>query len=420
MSRAAPLLRWAGRLPLGTAPPVVVARSGLRQTHRAPDGAEATVYGLGGACGEVLSGPRLAEVLAPAHEKERRALQALRAGQPAAPLSLHTSFGVTEELGELVAALEPHVPFEDWCVSFQLEGASAVHAAVDMLFQLRTDGRRKVAVASNSYHGPGSTSLGSRTPLFDKPYQVVYPAPALVNARPGEGDAEFEGRIREEQRAFLDRHGAEIAVLLVEPQWGSSAAAQPWPKELLREFVAEAQARGILVVADEVMCGLGRHGHGSFFLSAAWGLPVDALTFGKAIAGGTNQLSGAIVRHREAFEGRTVMQSHTYSGASARALTTAAAVCRVLPELYPHISRMHGVMAEHFAAFPCRTTGQGLLWGARVEPADVPRLKQACAARGVAPYWTPTGLLASPPLDVDETELREGLGRLAAAFSDIA
>ena len=38
------------------------------------------------------------------------------------------------------------------------------------------------------------------------------------------------------------------------------------------------------------MCGLGRHGHGTCFLSAAWDLPVDALTFGKAVAGGAHLL----------------------------------------------------------------------------------------------------------------------------------
>ena len=48
-------------------------------------------------------------------------------------------------------------------------------------------------------------------------------------------------------------------MLLIEPQWGSSVAAMPWPPELLREYIRTAKARGIAVIADEIMCGLGRH-----------------------------------------------------------------------------------------------------------------------------------------------------------------
>ena len=48
-------------------------------------------------------------------------------------------------------------------------------------------------------------------------------------------------------------------------QWGSSQAAFPWPKTLLKAYIEMAKARGIRVVADEIMCGLGRHGQGSFW-----------------------------------------------------------------------------------------------------------------------------------------------------------
>lgn len=72
--------------------------------------------------------------------------------------------------------------------------------------------------------------------------------------------------------------------------------------------------RGVLVVADEVMCGLGRHGQAcsrapaggvgadeaaalpTLFLSEAWGLPVDAVTFGKAICAGVYPMSGVLCR----------------------------------------------------------------------------------------------------------------------------
>lgn len=37
------------------------------------------------------------------------------------------------------------------------------------------------------------------------------------------------------------------------------------------------------VCSDEIMCGVGRHGHGTLFASTHLGLDVDAVTFGKVI-----------------------------------------------------------------------------------------------------------------------------------------
>lgn len=116
---------------------------------------------------------------------------------------------------------------------------------------------------------------------------------------------------------------------MVEPQWGSSCAAATWPISLLKEFIKMAHEAGALVVSDEVMCGLGRHGLGTCFLSDAWGLQPDCLTFGKAVASGMFPLAGAVLcRGVEAMksDGRSVAQSHTYAAASPRALMAATRV----------------------------------------------------------------------------------------------
>lgn len=84
---------------------------------------------------------------------------------------------------------------------------------------------------------------------------------------------------------------------MIEPQWGSSQVALPWP-EVAKKYVKMAQDRGILVLADEIMCGLGRHGKGTLFLSEAWDLDPDAVTFGKSIGAGVYPLSGAVIKVR--------------------------------------------------------------------------------------------------------------------------
>ncbi len=186
-------------------------------------------------------------MLKPGFDFEKQVMEDMMAGTFAGSLSSHTSSGVPEALGDLIDALEPHLPWKDaknldWCASFQMEGASAVMAGIDMLLQemMLTTGntqRTKVAVGAVSYHGPPSTSFGSKETLFKKHHQLKYPVPIV-------GAIIDQAELLRSFNVFLDQHAEEIGVLIVEPQWGSSQAALPWPKELLRQYVKMAQARG--------------------------------------------------------------------------------------------------------------------------------------------------------------------------------
>ena len=390
------------------------------------DGTEQEALCVGLACSECFSGPRLAKLLQPGFEYERKVMEDLMLGNYASPLSIHTSAGVPEALSGFVEALEPHLPWDnaqdlDWCVSLQLEGASAVYAAVDLVLQeaMLTGGdknRKLLAVGATSYHGPPSTSPGSSCPMWSKnSIQVKYPVP-----EPGRPFNELE--LLEEFKAFLDRHGDEIGVLLVEPQWGSSQVAFPWPKTLLKTYVEMTKARGIRVVADEIMCGLGRHGQGSLFISKDWGLDPDAITFGKAMGGGVYPISGAILkRGRNVLceNGCTVMQSHTYAGSSVRALMTATEVLKEIPKWLQSVTKL-GQEMGHIFKYISRISdgmliahGQGLLWGclfSREGPLSdvsvrnnaIKVFRKHCEQVGVIPYIVPAGgFMVTPVVDID-------------------
>ena len=120
-------------------------------------------------------------------------------------------------------------------MSLQVEGASAVWAACDLLLQLQeVSGRphaRRVGVGAYSYHGPAATSLGAGAKTWEedkakmplrgdlKPRaQLRFPVPAPFARRGGEDDAAFHTRMLAEFDAFLDAHAHELGVLLVEPQ----------------------------------------------------------------------------------------------------------------------------------------------------------------------------------------------------------
>jgi adenosylmethionine-8-amino-7-oxononanoate aminotransferase len=411
------------------------------QRRRLPNGEEQEVISVGLACSESFHGERLAKLLQPGFDYEKKVMEQLMANDYASPLSIHTSGGVTDALSDFVAALEPHLPWKDadkldWCVSLQLEGTSAVWAAIDMLLQevILTNGnekRMKVAVGATSYHGPPSTSFGGKSPLWSKSYQVLYPIPAVGDGKPD------EAKLVKMFESFLDEHADELGVILFEPQWGSSQVAYPWPKSLLKKYIEMAKARGIRVCCDEIMCGLGRHGNGSIFVSTDWQLDPDAVTFGKAAGGGVYPISGAIVKKGRDIlckNSRSVMQSHTYAGSSVRGLMTATEVFNEIPKWLPSIQKLGEEMTyifRHLAKISdgmIITQGQGLMWGgffsksgkmadAEFRTQTLKVFRKHCEDFGVIPYFVPVGgFMVSPVLDIDVGTIYEMGERLEKAI----
>ena len=427
------LRAWLNVAPYGRSPKTFKIRL-------EPTGEKKEILSIGLACSECLSGPQLAKVLKRGFEYEQQVLNDLIAGKYAAPLAIHTSAGIPEATGDFLKALEPHLPWEnlselDWCLSLQLEGASAVMAAIDVMMQEQillsgnTD-RKMVAVGGASYHGPPSTSFGSATPLWEREYQLKYPVPLA-------GQPLNTEELLSEYEAFLDKHAETIGVLLVEPQWGSSQAAFPWPKELLKKYISMAQERGIRVLADEIMCGLGRHGHGTMFVSKAWDLNPDAVTFGKSVAGGAYPLSGAIMKSGRNVlhaNGKSVLQSHTFAGSSQRALMTATDVLLELPNWFPSVAKCGEEMKLIFANLQTMSKGmllgqgQGLMWGGlftkngrladdAYRMATFNCFMKKCGEVGILPYFVPAGgFMVTPVCDVDLATVHEIGDKLADAL----
>ncbi|KAJ8613535.1 hypothetical protein CTAYLR_002152 [Chrysophaeum taylorii] len=417
----------------------LLARAGIpNRVVDAKLGVRAVVAGdetlvLGGACAEIATGPRLAALVRPGHEKEALALARLEKDEPTAPLSVHTSIGHPGAVVDVLRAIEPHVPAswtDDWRLSLQLDGASAVRAACDLLLR-QCDRFAPVAVGMESYHGPPSSSVGGVGVLDRalKPPQLSYPIPSPFRRRAGEADGDFNARVFDEFRQFCKASSPQVVVF--EPQWGSSLAAMPWPVELLRACVAEARESGAKVLCDEVMCGMARHGLGRLFLSDAWRLDPDAISLGKALGAGVNPIAGVLVRHSDA----PPLEIHTYAGASERALMAAAATLDALGDDAPLAAAarragdwLAAAMEELQAASRGRLLchGLGLMRGAIFAHRDAAQrarfgdvFRANCERRAVLPYHVPVGgFMITPPYDVDLGTLEEGLRRIGQALDD--
>ena len=202
---------------------------------------------------------------------------------------------------------------------------------------------------------------------------------------------------------------------------------------MLRRVIAKAQERDILVLCDEIMCGQACHGQApTLFLSDAWDLNPDAVTFGKSIAGGNDALSGVAIRRGATQLGasnRSVMQMHTYSGSSARALLLAQGVLEQVPAWFDHVADMGHLCEEMFREIEercggkIRFHGHGLMWGGQIVSRDadtiartMSSLRASCASYGVLPYFVPSGgFMVTPPLDTAADDMRSALQKLGQA-----
>jgi adenosylmethionine-8-amino-7-oxononanoate aminotransferase len=98
---------------------------------------------------------------------------------------------------------------------------------------------------------------------------------------------------------LLEREGAEdVAAFIFEPVVGATLGAV-WPPEGYVQKIAEiCRHRGILLIADEVMTGMGRTGKP--FAVEHWGVAPDMILVGKGIASGYAPLGAVVVAGRVA------------------------------------------------------------------------------------------------------------------------
>src|SRR5215469_5835594 len=143
---------------------------------------------------------------------------------------------------------------------------------------------------------------------------------ALVQALAGELEAKIEA-VGEER----------VAAFIYEPVVGAAGGAVPAPEGYARAVAAVCARHGVLVIADEVMCGSGRCGTWRA-LEHDQVVP-DIMAVGKGLAGGYIPLAATILSRQV---GETILSSHgailtghTYSGHTT-ACAAALAVQRII------------------------------------------------------------------------------------------
>ncbi len=183
---------------------------------------------------------------------------------------------------------------------FLASGSEAVEAAVKLARQVQVEsgrpGKWKVISRVPSYHG---NTLAALALSGREHYRAIYgpllldlpriPAPDLYRDPhgPGASGAALE--------AEIVRQGPEsVAAFIAEPIGGSSSGAVVPSREYWREVAEICRRHDILLIADEVLCGMGRTGR--LFACEHFDLVPDILVLGKGLNAGALPLSAVVAR----------------------------------------------------------------------------------------------------------------------------
>jgi 4-aminobutyrate aminotransferase len=179
-----------------------------------------------------------------------------------------------------------------WRAFFANSGAEVVEAAVK-LARLRT-GRDKIVAFYGAFHGRtyGAMSLTASKPVQRKGYgpflpevlhsHYAYCYRCPVNREPASCDVQCLDLLTETMfGTTVDP--SEVAAVIVEPVQGEGGYVVPHPG-FLKRLREVTRRHGILLIADEVQCGMGRTGR--LFASEHFGLEPDIVTLAKGIASG--------------------------------------------------------------------------------------------------------------------------------------
>ena len=400
------------------------------------------------------SGGAAVSCLGHGHPRIIAALQA----QAAAMAYAHTGFFTNEPMEKLADLLIEDAPAGIDKVYFVSGGSEATEAALKLARQYFVEigqpERRHFIARRQSYHGNtlGALAAGGNewrrrqfSPLLIETHHVA-PCYAYRDQREGENEAAYGRRVADELEAKILELGAQTVIgFIAEPVVGATAGAVAPVPGYFKRIREICDRHGVLLILDEVMCGMGRTG--TLHASEQEGIAPDIMMVAKGLGGGYQPIgamlaSAKIIAAIEAGSG-AFQHGHTYMG-HATACATALAVQqtireeRLLDAVRTRGEDLSAALTERFGnhAHIGNIRGRGLFMGLELvrdriskQPFDPAlklhaRIKTEAMARGLMCY--PMGgtidgrlgdhVLLAPPYIITPEEIGELTDKLGAAI----
>ena len=241
----------------------------------------------------------------------------------------HTGFFSSEAAEGLADRLAANAPEGIGKVYLLSGGSEAVEAAIKLarqyFLEIGQPERRHRIARRQSYHGNtlGALAVGGnaarRAQFQPMLMEATHIAPCFSyrEKRADETEEEYGLRAANELETAIQQAGPEtVAAFICEPVVGATAGAVPAAPGYLKRIREICDRHGVLLIFDEVMCGMGRTGH--LFACDEDGVAPDLMTIAKGLGAGYQPI-GAVLVDTKIFEaireGSGFFQhGHTYMG----------------------------------------------------------------------------------------------------------
>ncbi len=283
-----------------------------------------------------------------------------------------------EKLASRVLAIAPRNFQNGGRVYFTSGGSEATETALKLVRQYfletKQPSRYRVISRKQSYHGStlGAMSVSGNV-VRRAPYAPMIPewghvAPCFCYHCPfGKSFPECNLACADDLDVFLRANdAASVAAFIFEPVVGATLGAAAAVDGYTARIAEICRKHGILLIADEVMCGMGRTGKP--FACQHWGLEPDIILTGKGIASGYAPLGAVLVAPHvaEAYEKGTAAFMHGFTYQSHPVCTAAGnavfdyleahklfervtpageTLCKALSKIesHPHVGQVRGL-----------------------------------------------------------------------------
>ena len=370
----------------------------------------------------------------------------------------HTGFFTSEAAEALADLLIEDAPAGLGHVYLVSGGSEAVEAALKMARQYFVEKgepqRRHIIARRQSYHGNtlGALAAGGNEwrraqfkPLLIETHHID-PCYAYRLQEPGESDEAYAARAAQQlEDKILELGADEVIAFVAETVVGATSGAVPPVADYLKRIRAICDRYGVLLILDEVMCGMGRTG--TLHACEQDGVAPDLMTIAKGLGGGYQPVGAVLLSDRifDAFANGSgfFQHGHTYM-AHPMAAAAGLAVQHVIRQenLLANVvamgaeleSQLTDRLGNHHHVGDIR--GRGLFRGVELvadraskQPFD-PKLrlnalvKREAMARGLMVY--PMGgtidgrlgdhVLLAPPFIVDRADITRIVERLGDAI----
>ena len=347
-----------------------------------------------------------------------------------------TSHPPAAELGRVLAELTPDGLNRVFFTNSGSEANDTVVRMVRHYWAVKDQPERSIIVSRhNAYHGStvAAASLGGMAAMHG---QGGLPIPDIVHIaqphwyREGHEMArdEFGLKVARELEETIQRLGPDrVGAFIGEPIQGAGGVIIPpdtyWPEiqRICREY-------GILLIADEVICGFGRTGQ--WFGSEHFGIEPDLMPIAKGMSSGYMPIGGVMVSDAVADvlieDGGEFFHGFTYSGHPAscvaalenlRIMREEKIIERAAAEVAPYLKERWMELAEHPMVGEARMVGMiGALELMKDKAAHVPfddvgmvgtLCRDKCFENGLVMRAVGDAMVTSPPLIISRDEVDE-------------